>query len=210
MGTPEAMYRNDGEAVWTCELNSYGKVRDFRGQYKTDCPFRYQGQYEDRETGLYYNRFRYYSPEEGIYISQDPIRLNGGVVFYGYVKDTNKWFDLFGLKTCQELAEEAHGLLDPMAQDLKTTAIGEDSDGNFYIASSDKNVPKVQREWAAQNGIQVVNGEGHAEATLMNSNNNITHIDASRGVCIDCEHQMGQQGVNTNTHKTGKPSKKRK
>ena len=41
-------------------------------------PFRYQGQYEDIETGLYYNRFRYYSPESGTYISQDPIRLAGG------------------------------------------------------------------------------------------------------------------------------------
>ncbi len=35
-------------------------------------PFRYQGQYEDEETGLYYNRNRYYSPEEGVYICQDP------------------------------------------------------------------------------------------------------------------------------------------
>ena len=42
-----------------------------------DCPFRYQGQYEDSETGLYYNRFRYYSPDEGMYISQDPIRRAG-------------------------------------------------------------------------------------------------------------------------------------
>jgi RHS repeat-associated protein len=75
MGTPEAMYREDGEKVWTCELNSYGKVRSFKGQSKTDCPFRYQGQYEDAETGLYYNRFRYYSPDEGMYISQDPIRF---------------------------------------------------------------------------------------------------------------------------------------
>ncbi|WP_299902879.1 RHS repeat-associated core domain-containing protein [uncultured Aquimarina sp.] len=33
-----------------------------------DCPFRYQGQYEDSETELYYNRFRYYSPDEGVYI----------------------------------------------------------------------------------------------------------------------------------------------
>jgi hypothetical protein len=27
LGTPEAMYREDGEEVWACELNSYGKVR---------------------------------------------------------------------------------------------------------------------------------------------------------------------------------------
>jgi RHS repeat-associated protein len=103
------MYRSDGEAVWRCELNSYGKVRDFRGQYKTDCPFRYQGQYEDRETGLYYNRFRYYSPDEGIYISQDPIGLNGGFAFYSYVHDTNGWVDVFGLSSSscgdEELAE---------------------------------------------------------------------------------------------------------
>jgi RHS repeat-associated protein len=99
MGTPEAMYREDGEAVWTCELNSYGKVRNFQGGSKTDCPFRYQGQYEDAETGLYYNRFRYYSPEEGMYISQDPIGLNGGINLYSYVHDTSGWLDTLGLAT---------------------------------------------------------------------------------------------------------------
>jgi RHS repeat-associated protein len=101
MGTPEAMYQEDGKAVWKCELNSYGKVRNFQGQYRTDCPFRYQGQYEDGETGLYYNRFRYYSPEEGVYISQDPIRLAGGMNIYSYVHDTNGWVDIFGLVGCE-------------------------------------------------------------------------------------------------------------
>jgi len=97
MGTPEAMYREDGDKVWACELNSYGKVRKFQGEYKTECPFRYQGQYEDSETGLYYNRFRYYSPDEGVYISQDPIRLGGGISLYSYVHDTSGWVDEFGL-----------------------------------------------------------------------------------------------------------------
>jgi RHS repeat-associated protein len=98
MGTPEAMYREDGEAVWKCELNSYGKVRKFQGEYKLDCPFRFQGQYEDYETGLYYNRFRYYDPDSGNYISQDPIRLYGGDNLYGYVLNPNGWVDIFGLK----------------------------------------------------------------------------------------------------------------
>ena len=101
MGTPEAMYRDDGQAVWKCELNSYGKVRNYMGDTKTDCPFRYQGQYEDTETGLYYNRFRYYSPAEGMYISQDRIRLDGGKKLYGYVNDTNVWVDILGLKECK-------------------------------------------------------------------------------------------------------------
>jgi RHS repeat-associated protein len=62
-------------------LDIYGKVRTFAGRSLSDCPFRYQGQYEDSETGLYYNRLRYYSPEEGIYLSQDPrqkvVLMNG-------------------------------------------------------------------------------------------------------------------------------------
>ena len=62
-------------------------------------PFRYQGQYEDIETGLYYNRFRYYSPESDTYISQDPIRLAGGLAFYGYVMDCNGWIDPWGLSS---------------------------------------------------------------------------------------------------------------
>lgn len=45
-----------------------------------------------------YNRFRYYSPDEGMYISQDPIRLNGGFTLYSYVHDPNGWVDVLGLK----------------------------------------------------------------------------------------------------------------
>ena len=50
------------------------------------APFLYQGQYLDTETGLAYNRFRYYSPETGAYISQDPIRLEVGLtnVIHGH------------------------------------------------------------------------------------------------------------------------------
>jgi RHS repeat-associated protein len=68
------------------------------------CPFRYQGQYEDAETGLYYNRFRYYDPSSGVYLSQDPIGLAGGnPTLYGYVKNTNSWLDEFGLD-CHHIA----------------------------------------------------------------------------------------------------------
>lgn len=58
---------------------------------------RWQGQYEDAETGLYYNRHRYYDPSSGNYISQDPIGLNGGINLYSYVHDTNAWVDILGL-----------------------------------------------------------------------------------------------------------------
>jgi len=96
LGTPCQAFDDDGDMVWSCELDIYGKVRKLAGD-KTFIPFRYQGQYEDEETGLFYNRHRYYSPEEGIYISQDPIAPFGGLRFYSYVKDPNSWVDIFGL-----------------------------------------------------------------------------------------------------------------
>ncbi len=97
LGTPCEAYNASGLKVWSCELDIYGKVRKFAGD-KQFVPFRYQGQYEDEETGLYYNRFRYYSPDEGIYISQDPLGLKSGCLnFHQYVSDPNTWTDAVGL-----------------------------------------------------------------------------------------------------------------
>jgi RHS repeat-associated protein len=97
--TPAQMYDEQGNLTWEADLDIYGKVRTFAGRSLNECPFRWQGQYEDSETGLYYNRFRYYSPDEGIYISQDPIRLKSELLnLYTYVFDSNKIIDPFGLK----------------------------------------------------------------------------------------------------------------
>lgn len=114
MGTPEAMYDSDGNRTWSCDLDSYGRVRGFTGKL-TDCPFRYQGQYEDEETGLYYNRFRYYSPNMGGYISQDPIKLNGGFALYSYVKCSNSQLDLLGLVELGTGGFSVYGLYKPGA-----------------------------------------------------------------------------------------------
>jgi RHS repeat-associated protein len=104
------MYDEKGQVVWEANWDIYGKVRTFAGRSLSDCPFRYQVQYEDSETGLYYNRFRYYSPEEGMYLSQDPIGLAGNnPTLYGYVKDTNSWIDVWGLEGAQLYNITAHG-----------------------------------------------------------------------------------------------------
>ncbi len=76
-------------------LDIYGKIRTGNS---TLVPFLFQGQYFDEETDLCYNRFRYYSPDTGLYISQDPIGLAGGMALYSYVHDLNSWIDIFGLK----------------------------------------------------------------------------------------------------------------
>ncbi|SEW54496.1 DUF6531 domain-containing protein [Chitinophaga arvensicola] len=96
LGTPAHAFDTDGNKVWGRDLDCYGKVRHLHGD-KTFCNYLYQGQYEDVETGLCYNRFRYYDPGSGMYISQDPIGLLGGTRLYGYVHDPNSWVDVFGL-----------------------------------------------------------------------------------------------------------------
>jgi RHS repeat-associated protein len=63
-------------------------------------PLRLQGQYFDVETGLHYNRSRYYDPATGQYVSQDPLGLEAGVSVYGYAPNTIAWIDPLGL-TCQ-------------------------------------------------------------------------------------------------------------
>ena len=100
LGTPTEAYDSRGELVWEMMLDVYGKVMDESRGDRSLVPFRYQGQYEDVETGLYYNRFRYYSPEMGMYISSDPFGLVGNnPTLYGYVQDVNMWIDVFGLAT---------------------------------------------------------------------------------------------------------------
>lgn len=57
------------------------------------------GQYFDEESGLAYDRFRYYDPSSGNYITSDPIGLNGGETPYSYVLSTLDWTDPFGLNS---------------------------------------------------------------------------------------------------------------
>jgi len=70
----------------------------------------YPGQYYDQETELHYNRFRYYDPNVGAYISQDPIGLAGNNPnIYAYVADCNAWVDPFGLE-CGKVPDGPDGV----------------------------------------------------------------------------------------------------
>jgi len=58
---------------------------------------RFQGQYFDAESGLHYNRHRYYDPEIGRYLTPDPIKLAGGLNQYQYTPNPTGWVDPLGL-----------------------------------------------------------------------------------------------------------------
>jgi RHS repeat-associated protein len=69
-----------------------------------------QGQYHDEETGLYYNRYRYYDPGPGQFASQDPIGLLGGVNHYQYAPNSASWIDPLGLNPRYQEFLSRHGV----------------------------------------------------------------------------------------------------
>ncbi|MEK8020961.1 MAG: RHS repeat-associated core domain-containing protein, partial [Candidatus Parabeggiatoa sp.] len=85
-----------GEIVWNVRYKAYGNVVRQEVE-RVENNLRFQGQYFDAETGLHYNRFRYYDPDVGRFIHQDPIRLAGGDNLYLYVPNPISWIAPLGL-----------------------------------------------------------------------------------------------------------------
>ncbi|MFT3769640.1 MAG: RHS repeat-associated core domain-containing protein [Minicystis sp.] len=90
IGTPEELVGGDGAVLAELDREAWGKTTAYEGARAT-TPLRYQGQYADAETGLFYNRFRYYDPESGLYLSPDPLGLEGGPRAYGYGINPVRW-----------------------------------------------------------------------------------------------------------------------
>ena len=110
LGTPMQAFDNNGNKVWEQELDIFGRKKRKGNNNSSFIPFKYQGQYEDIETGLYYNRFRYYDSCTGNYISQDPIGLAGGnPTLYAYVKATTCYLDIFGWAVANGGTAPQHG-----------------------------------------------------------------------------------------------------
>ncbi|WP_239991221.1 RHS repeat-associated core domain-containing protein [Neisseria lactamica] len=97
IGIPREMTDKDGNLVWFGDYYGWGKLRsETNVTGTTHQPFRLQNQYCDRETGLHYNFFRYYEPNIGRFVNQDPIGLFGGSNFYAFALNTTKWIDTLG------------------------------------------------------------------------------------------------------------------
>ncbi|EAB5660776.1 type IV secretion protein Rhs [Salmonella enterica subsp. enterica serovar Typhimurium] len=98
-GTPQEVTAADGTLVWAGYIRGFGEnAADISnsGAYFHQ-PLRLPGQYFDDETGLHYNLFRYYAPECGRFVSQDPIGLAGGLNLYQYAPNPIRWIDPLGL-----------------------------------------------------------------------------------------------------------------
>jgi RHS repeat-associated protein len=107
LGTPQELTNDRGEVVWlNYQMAWGGSFSQLNHVYNLDGldvsadelqPFRFQGQFFDGETGLHYNRFRYYDSDVGMFISRDPIGLLGGLNVFAYAPNPVMWIDPWGL-----------------------------------------------------------------------------------------------------------------
>ncbi len=77
-----ALVNSDGKTDWSAEYDAWGNVLREQNPHNLAQLIRHPGQQYDDESGLHYNRHRYYNPGLGRYITQDPIGLMGGWNFY--------------------------------------------------------------------------------------------------------------------------------
>ncbi len=108
-GEPQALYRPDGTLRWQAPKSTLWGQRPGSTKDSADPGLAFAGQYRDTESGLCYNRFRYYDPAGGCYVSPDPIGIAGGESNYGYVSNPLSWIDPFGLAKCPTLTHGTNG-----------------------------------------------------------------------------------------------------
>ena len=98
IGIPREMTDIHGNLLWYGEYTAWGRLKKDERVYKdANHPFRLQNQYYDEETGLHYNFFRYYEPDAGWFVNQDPIGLEGGFNVYQFALNAQDWIDPLGL-----------------------------------------------------------------------------------------------------------------
>ncbi|PFG23635.1 RHS repeat-associated protein [Pseudomonas lurida] len=117
LGTPQELTAPNGEIVWSAHYRAYGEISRL-DIGKIDNPLRFQGQYFDQESGLHYNRHRYYNPDVGRYLTPDPVKLAGGINAYQYVPNPTGWVDPLGLNGCpdEKGCKPSSGFQEPSAQ----------------------------------------------------------------------------------------------
>ncbi|WP_228272579.1 RHS repeat-associated core domain-containing protein, partial [Acinetobacter bereziniae] len=101
VGTPQTLSNELGECIWEIKQDTWGTTQEIKTANESNpleqSNLRFQGQYYDKETGLHYNRYRYYEPYSARYVSKDPIGLNGGLHQLAYVNNPLQWIDALGL-----------------------------------------------------------------------------------------------------------------
>ncbi len=178
-GRPLMLFNSEGKTVWrpgqtslwglALSLPADTGYPDPRGELdpEADPGLLYAGQWQDAESGLCYNRFRYYEPETGMYLVSDPLGLQGGEQTYRYVPNPLGYIDPLGLAKTSvpaekiSLSDKARDLfrqgkvreaLDVHYEDLvrrKLGGISQEIAGREYDVVTDKIIAQVKRTYSS-------------------------------------------------------------
>ncbi|KWF78107.1 hypothetical protein WL93_25635 [Burkholderia diffusa] len=205
IGTPQELTDEAGEVAWSARYQAWGEAREVIGEAARKAgianPLRFAGQYFDRETGLHYNRHRYYDPGSGRFVSKDPIGLAGGINAYLYADDPTGWIDPLGLTSCRcnscdkyrrsSLRDIRRQLGIPLSQQPISQQMVPltDSSGNWFIG--DNVEPVMARELTYQVGGKNVVIQDHSAG----------HIFGEGGIGDQPSHHNVRPEENTRTGK---------
>ncbi|WP_411710778.1 RHS repeat domain-containing protein [Neisseria animaloris] len=156
IGIPREMTDQFGNLLWYGEYSAWGRLKtDERVYQHAHQPFRLQNQYCDEETGLHYNFFRYYEPDCGRFVNQDPIGLFGGDNLYIFSNQALGFIDPLGLKIYGHRKGSGHFKKKPGRKSKKTgkgECIQNKKDGDAREA-------KHREDLEAQYGVDRILGQ---------------------------------------------------
>ncbi|CAM3543491.1 Putative deoxyribonuclease RhsC [Vibrio aerogenes CECT 7868] len=156
IGTPIELTDVQGQSVWSVQYRAYGNVLTQHVE-EIQSALRFQGQYYDSETGLHYNRHRYYSPGTGRFTTIDPIGLAGGLNNYQYVPNPTGWVDPLGLSNvpgdgCSDNNQPE--IVTDIDEQPDNAPFKKDANGRWH----DKKGRYVAQSWPPNDGFATKNG----------------------------------------------------
>ncbi|ECG1481049.1 type IV secretion protein Rhs, partial [Salmonella enterica subsp. enterica] len=164
-GLPLALITPDNTVAWRGEYDEWGNLSGEENPADLEQVIRLPGQQYDEESGLYYNRHRYYNPGQGRYITQDPIGLEGGWNPYTHPLNSVVNIDPLGLKSCSERIVEAANELndDPKYSYVSAYGFGDHTNKcNLFVSDvlkkADVEPPERDRKWLFFGGGPITAG----------------------------------------------------
>ncbi|GGW58609.1 putative T7SS-secreted protein [Streptomyces xantholiticus] len=129
IGTPNELIDESGDVAWHTRSTLWGTTA-WATASSAYTPLRFSGQYFDPESGLHYNYFRYYEPQSGQYMSQDPLGIRPAPSPTSYVSNPHRLSDPLGLSPCpgsmDYMEHNAIPAGDPVTHGPTGTLIGTD------------------------------------------------------------------------------------
>jgi RHS repeat-associated protein len=197
IGLPRELTNAYGEVVWEASYKAWGRLREERsprdggteGASSFHQPIRFQGQYEDEETGLFYNRFRYYDPDVARFLTSDPAGLPAGENLYAYAPNPTEWIDPLGLNIRSDLYPSR--VRKPTRQALEKKATG--SDGKMRCGKCNCVITsgKAGNATVAHNPPLVTSHNTKGWDGDQKLRNNLYNETATDLECIDCQKKQG-------------------